>query len=200
MGDGLNDIFGNFQCEGRGARAYPTRGGNPSNNAPQPRLKCVRRPRIVANGSDLASGVSRYSIPARDALSRGGLGGDGAAEAEGVGVLAHRGDAEGNVLFQGDAELFGAFADVVAADAFGKGLVFQAAFHGIHFQIEDAFRGADIGAGGEEAGQFVAGEEGVLERGLAGGGRINRRGSNSGAGLPEAKGLTAGSGSRGGGG
>src|SRR5258708_14852156 len=167
MGDGLNDIFGNFQCEGRGARAYPTRGGNPSNNAPQPRLKCVRRPRIVANGSDLASGVSRYSIPASLALSRGGLGGDGAAQAEGVGVLAHRGDAEGDVLFQRDAEFVGAFADVVAADAFGEGFVLEAAFDGIHFQVEDALRGTNVGAGGEKAGKLVAGEQGVLERRMA---------------------------------
>src|SRR5260370_12781749 len=99
MGDGLNDIFGNFQCEGRGACAYPTRGGNPSNNPPQPRLKCVRRPRIVANGSDLASGVSRYSIPASLALSRGGLGGDSAAQAEGVAVLAHRRAAQSPLPF-----------------------------------------------------------------------------------------------------
>jgi hypothetical protein len=42
------------------------------------------------------------------------------------------------VLFEGDAELFGSFADVFAAYAFGEGFVFQAAFDGIHFQIEDA--------------------------------------------------------------
>ncbi len=36
-------------------------------------------------------------------LSRRGLCGDGAAEAEGVGVFAEGGDAEGDVLFEGDA-------------------------------------------------------------------------------------------------
>ncbi len=44
----------------------------------------------------------------------------------------------------------------------------HAALHRIHFQIEDALRGANVGASGEKAGQLVAGEEGVLERGLAG--------------------------------
>src|ERR1700687_882627 len=96
-----------------------------------------------------------------------GLRGDGAAEAEGVGVFAKGGDAEGDVLFERDAQLSGAFADVVAADAFGEGLVFHAALHGIYFQIEDAFRGANVGAGGEKASQFIAGEEGALEQGLA---------------------------------
>src|SRR5712671_7594738 len=92
---------------------------------------------------------TRVSVDRMQWLSGRGLCGDGAAEAEGVGVLTHRGDAEGNVLFQGDAELFGAFSDVIAVDAFGEGFVFHAAFHGIHFQIEDALRGANIGAGGE---------------------------------------------------
>jgi hypothetical protein len=91
----------------------------------------------------------------------------GAAEAEGVGLFAEGGDAEGDMVFERDAQLFGAFADVVAADAFGEGLVFHAAFDGIHFQVEDALRRANVGAGGEKAGQFVAGEEGVLEGRLA---------------------------------
>src|SRR6266446_1297389 len=98
-------------------------------------------------------------------LSRRGLCGDSAAEAEGVGVFAKGGDAEGDVLFEGDAQLVGAFADVFAAYAFGEGLVFHAALHRIHFQIEDAFGGANVGTGGEKAGQFVAGEEDVLKRG-----------------------------------
>ena len=46
-----------------------------------------------------------------------------AAQAEGVGVFAHGGDAEGDVFFDGDAEFGGAVADVVAGDAFGEGLV-----------------------------------------------------------------------------
>jgi hypothetical protein len=83
-------------------------------------------------------------------------------------LVAEGGDAEGDVVFEGDAQFFGAFADVFAAYAFGEGFVFEAALHGIHFQIEDALRGAHVGAGGEEAGEFVAGEEGVLERGLTG--------------------------------
>ena len=84
--------------------------------------------------------MSGYRIVAGIAqLSGGGLGGDGTAEVESVGLLA-QGDAEGDVLFEWDAQFFGAFADVVAACAFGEGLVFHAAFDGIHFQVEDAFR------------------------------------------------------------
>src|ERR1700687_2506415 len=78
-------------------------------------------------------------------------------------MFAKGGDAEGDMLFERGAPLFASFADVVAADAFGEGLVFQSAFDGVHFQIEDALRGADVGAGGEKSGQFVACEEGVLE-------------------------------------
>ena len=49
-----------------------------------------------------------------------------AAKAKGVRVFAHRGDAEGNVLFERDAEFFGAFADIVARDSAGEGFVFHA--------------------------------------------------------------------------
>src|SRR5216684_6410737 len=121
----------------------------------------------------LVSGRLRFEDPGALAYRslaglKPGLYSYGAAQAEGVGVLAHRSDAEGDVLFEWDTQFLGAFTDIVAADAFGEGLVFHAAFDGIHFQIEDALRGADVGAGGEKAGQFVAGEERVLERGLAG--------------------------------
>jgi len=92
---------------------------------------------------------------------------DVAAEAEGVGLHAHGGDAKADVLFERDAELLRAFADVLAADAFGEGFVFQAALHGVHLEIEDALRRADVSARGEEAGELVASEQRVLERRLA---------------------------------
>src|SRR6266849_11024425 len=101
-----------------------------------------RRPNETAMLDRGAHGI-RASMAACESLSSSSLRGYGAAEAEGVGVFAEGGDAEGDVLFEGDAQLFGAFADVFAADAFGEGLVFHAAFDGIHFQIEDAFRGAN---------------------------------------------------------
>jgi hypothetical protein len=82
-------------------------------------------------------------------------------------LFAHGGDTEGDVLFERDAELLGAFADVFAVDAFGESFIFQAALHGIYLEIKDAFRGADVGAGGEETGEFVASEKSVFERGLA---------------------------------
>jgi hypothetical protein len=85
-------------------------------------------------------------------LGGGGLCAQIAAQTQSVGILAHGCDAEGDVLFERDAEFFGAFADVVAVDATGEGFVFQALFHGVGFQVENAFRWANVGAGGEEAG------------------------------------------------
>ena len=90
-----------------------------------------------------------------------------AAEAEGVGVLAHSLDAEGDVFVEGDAEFDGTVTDIVAVDTFGESLVFQFFGDGRGFEIEDAFGGADVNAGGEEAGEFVAGEERVLEGSLS---------------------------------
>jgi len=63
------------------------------------------------------------------------------------------------MFFERDAEFFGAFADIIAGDAFGEEFVFHAALHGVHLEIENAFRRADVGASGEEAGELVAGEE-----------------------------------------
>ena len=71
-----------------------------------------------------------------------------AAKAKGVRVFAHRGDAESNVLFEKDAEFFGAFADIVARDSAGKRFILHALLHRIRFQIENAFRRADVGARG----------------------------------------------------
>ena len=95
------------------------------------------------------------------------MGGDGSAEADRVGIFAQRADAEGDVFFERDAEFFGAFADVFARDAAGEGFILQALFHRIDFQIENTFRRADVTAGGEKAGEFIAGKERVLERRLA---------------------------------
>jgi hypothetical protein len=96
------------------------------------------------------------------------LGGDGAAEAEGVGCLAHGGDTEGDVFFEGNAELLGAPANVFAGNAAGEGFVLEALEDGTDFEIEDGFGRPNVGAGGKKAGELVAGKKHVLERGLAG--------------------------------
>ena len=83
-------------------------------------------------------------------------------------MLAHGGDAQGDVLVEGNAELFGAFYYILAVDAAGEGFVFHAFFDRADLEVENAFRRPDIGTSGEEAGEFVAGKEGVLELGLAG--------------------------------
>ena len=88
---------------------------------------------------------------------------EGAAEAEGVGLFAHGGDAEGDVLVERDVEFFGALAHVFAADGAGEGFVLHALFNRANFQVEDAFGGTNVSAGSEKAGEFVAGEKGVFE-------------------------------------
>ena len=76
-------------------------------------------------------------------------------------------DAEGDVLVKRNAEFGCAFDDVFAIDAAGEGFILHAFFHRTDFQIKNAFRGAHIGAGGKEAGEFVAREEGVFEERFA---------------------------------
>ena len=93
---------------------------------------------------------------------------DRAAEAEGISLFAHGGDAEGDVFVERDAEFLDAFDYVFAADAAGKGFVFHSFFDRADFKIEDAFGRTDVSAGGEKAGKFVAGEQRVLESSLAG--------------------------------
>jgi hypothetical protein len=87
-------------------------------------------------------------------------------------VFAQGGDAKRDVLFERDAEFFRALADVFPADAFGKGFVFEPAFYGIHFEIEDALCRPDVSASGEESGELIASVERVLQRGLARNARI----------------------------
>ena len=86
------------------------------------------------------------------------MGGDVASEAEGVGVFAHCGDAEGDVFFQGNAKLSGAVADIVAIDTAGEGFVFQTLFDGIDFQIKNTLGRADIRARGKKSGKLIARE------------------------------------------
>ena len=100
-------------------------------------------------------------------LRRGGLGLDVAAKAEGVGFAAHGFDAEGDVLFERYADLFGAFGDVFAANAAGERFVLHAFLDGTCFQIQNTFRWSHVRAGGNEAGEFVAGEQRFLQRCIA---------------------------------
>ena len=73
-------------------------------------------------------------------------------------------DAEGDVIFEWNAEFGGAVYDVVAIYAAGEGFVFELLFHGCGFDVGDFLRWFDESAGGEETGEFVAGKKRVLER------------------------------------
>src|SRR5262250_92724 len=89
-------------------------------------------------------------------------------EAEGGGDRTHGGDAGGDVVFEGDAELLSASREIFAADAAGEGFIFHLALHGIGLDFEDGLAGLDERAGGEEAGHFVAGKKRAIERSFAG--------------------------------
>lgn len=98
--------------------------------------------------------------------SSGGRALEASAQAESVGLLAHRGDAKGDVLIERDAEFFSAFHNVLATHTAGESLIFHALSHGANFEIENALRRTNIGAGCEKTGEFVTSEKRVLERSL----------------------------------
>ena len=105
-------------------------------------------------------------------LRRSGLRADIAAKVQRVGLLTHRGNAKADVLVERQAQLFGTFADVLAAHAFGEGFVFEAALHGVDLQIEDALRRSDVSTRREKSGELVASKKRVLQRRLARDSRI----------------------------
>src|SRR6266478_3500545 len=140
----------------------------------QARHFAARRGRWIESGATTASGIHIQSsiVPQPQSFffltpRLYGLRPEAAAQSEGVSLLAHRGDAEADVFLEKDAELFHSFANIVAVDAASECLVFQALFHGVYFQIQDALRRAHVSACGEEAGQLVASKERVLESRLA---------------------------------
>jgi hypothetical protein len=90
-------------------------------------------------------------------------GAGGTIEAELCSDAAKGFDAERDVVVERDAEFLSAIVDVVATDAARERLVFQLFLHGCGFHLVDAFGGFDERAGGEEAGELVTGEEGVVE-------------------------------------
>lgn len=72
-------------------------------------------------------------------------------------------DAKGDMILKRDTEFFGAFVHVIAIDAASEGLVLQFFLYAGGFHFVNAFAGLDEGAGGQESGQFVAGEKGAIE-------------------------------------
>ena len=81
------------------------------------------------------------------------------SQSEFAGTLFHCLNAEGDVDVEVDAELGCALNDVFAVDAAGEGFVFHLFLHARDFDVGDGFRRLDQGAGGEEAGQLIAGKE-----------------------------------------
>ena len=71
----------------------------------------------------------------------------------------HGGNAEGDVLFEIEAQIGGSFDDVLAMHAAGKGFVFHLFSYRWSFDLGQRFAWLDKCAGGVESGEFVAGEE-----------------------------------------
>ena len=67
------------------------------------------------------------------------------------------------MLVQIDSQFGCAVDDVVAVDAAGEGLVLELLPDAGDFDIVDGFAGLDERAGGEEAGELVAGEERLVQ-------------------------------------
>ena len=61
-----------------------------------------------------------------------------------------------------DAKFGGALDYVFAVDAAGECFVFHFLSHAGDFDVGDGLRGLDQGTGGEEAREFVAGEESFI--------------------------------------
>src|SRR5215469_3719421 len=93
------------------------------------------------------SAYLRPPLPAKGGSKR-------AAEAEDVGLLAHRGDAKRDVIIERNAEFFSALDHVFAADGASKGLVFHPLFHRSGFKIKNALRWAHVRACRKEAGKL----------------------------------------------
>ena len=81
------------------------------------------------------------------------------------GIGLESGQAVGDVVFKGDGEEFSAVGDVFALDGACEGFVFHFLEDALGFDIVDGLGGLDEGAGGEKAGELIAGEEGAVEVG-----------------------------------
>jgi hypothetical protein len=76
----------------------------------------------------------------------------------------HGFDAESDVRFEIHAEVGRAFDDVFAVDAAGEGFVLHFLAHALGFDFGERFSRLDESAGSDEAGEFIAGEEGLFHR------------------------------------
>src|SRR5690606_12661439 len=84
-------------------------------------------------------------------------------ESENVGALPHERDDVRDVLIQGQSDLFGSLAQVVAAHGAGEGLVLHPLHDRRSFEVQDALRRTHERGRGDEPGHLVAGEERMLE-------------------------------------
>jgi len=97
-----------------------------------------------------------------------------ASEPDSVGFGTHGFNAEGDVFFERDGEFFRAFNHIFAIYPPRKGFVLHAFLYRTGLQIQNAFGRADVRAGGNETGEFVAGKESFLELGIARHARVIR--------------------------
>src|SRR5437879_1014994 len=77
-------------------------------------------------------------------------------------------DAETDVLIQIDAQSSGAVDNVVAVHLAGEGLIFHSFSHRLGVDFGQRLPRLDQGDGGDESGEFVAGEQSLLHGRVAG--------------------------------
>lgn len=99
--------------------------------------------------------------------------GRGSVEPEFGGAGAHCFNAEADVRVEVDAELGGTLNDLVAVDGAGEGFVLHLLADAFCFDFVDGAGRLDVADGGEEAGEFVTGEQDLFERRLAGDARVS---------------------------
>src|SRR5258708_7756616 len=136
----------------------------------QPGCRTPKKSKLRLARGDWPSGAANLALSGLDA--------EVSPQAERFGIFAHRDNAKSDVLFNRHTKFRRSIADIVTRNAFSKSLVLQFLFHRIHFQIQNTLRWPHVATGGDEASQFVASEERVLERCLARNAAIIRVGND----------------------
>ncbi len=127
--------------------------------------------KAAQNRAVLRVGIGRPpTVPATATASAACRAGGGCvlprAQAELRGDRPQRGDEERDVLVEVDAELFRSAVDLLAVHSGREGRLLQLLAHRLRLERLDAV-GTDEAAGVDEAGELVAGKQGLLQRRVA---------------------------------
>src|ERR1051326_215901 len=124
------------------------------------------RPSSTTSASTCTNRTSARKVGVVCAVSSAALSGR-ASQTEVLGARLHRLDAEVNVLLQRDTQLLRAVDDVLAVHAAREGLVLHLLLDAGYIYFVYSASWLDVGDGGDESGQLVAGVENLLQVGHA---------------------------------